>query len=550
MINCFYNITSKDENLNFYTDVLTGIRKDYYINKEKQKGKITQNSSADSIYYEFSLESDRPFKWRVSDDVHIFSDTKSLLEDGKYCVSYYTTLGLVKQITFSKFHTLLKVEYFNMTKSTSPYFVIEPRKSSNGLCLLINEVGSYQSIVLVPMPRIEDEYIFDKIESEFTDYSAIASTNEGIVKFLDTKQLEEFEKFVDRAQALKLTDTAPTSYIDKEDAVLANKLNPKDFNVKRNLSEIVNIADAEEFSYDSNDDFEIKNEPVQGFVEFTAEDLSEEILDSVDTTDDYIAETLAEDEYQDSSEELDALKDVIEVVEDIVEEPDALELVDLAIDETAEEIVTADNAEVIEESSEELIEELFEEVSEIEEEPESEVVLESEVEAQPAEIIDEFTMGEDIDPSAVIENGKTKYFYYGQLDSDNKRTGFGRTTSEDGKTAYEGYYENNKREGVGAYYYKNGELCYYGNWCDNKRDGFGIGVSSFDKSVHIGKFKDNKPFGDGVRVDENGDIRFVKRILSNGVTVELGFDGDKIIVKKYNTDGEIISENTSNLIYF
>jgi len=541
MINCFYNITSKDENLNFYTDVLTGIRKDYYLTKDKQKGKITQNSSSESIFYEFCLESDRPLKWRVSDNTHIFSDSKNL-DDGKYCVSYYTTLGLVKQITFSRFHTLLKVEYFNMTKSTSPYFIIEPRKSSNGLCLLINEVGSFKSIVLVPMPDIDDEYIFDKVEAEFNDYSAIASTNEGVVKFLDSKQLEEFEKFVDRAQALKLTDTAPQSFIEEDDAVLAKKLNPKDFNVKRNLSEIVNIADAEEFSFDNEDDFEIKEEQ-QGFVEFTAEDYLENTEE--------LALTADEDVCCDTTDISDSYFDEADIVEETVDEPAEVfteitvdEFIEAPVEEAVADILIEDG--IIEEVSEnELYEEVIEEPS-----LQVEIVEDASADISVVEFSDEFVVGENIEPDIVIENSNTRYLYYGQLDDDNKRTGFGRTTTDDGKTAYEGYYENNKRDGIGAYYYKNGELCYYGNWKDNKRDGFGIGVSSFDKSVHIGKFNENKPYGDGVRVDNDGEIRFVRRVLSNGFSVEFSFEGDKIIVKKYNSDGEIISENTSNLFYF
>lgn len=532
MINYFYNITSKDENLNFYTDVLTGIRKDYYLSKEKQKGKITQNSNADSVYYEFHIESDRPLKWKVSDNTHIFSESKNI-EEGKYCVSYYTTLGLVKQLTFSRFHTLLKVEYFNMTKSTSPYFVIEPRKSNNGLCLLINEVGSFQSIVLVPMPQIDDEYILNKIDSEFMDYSAVASTNEGVVKFLDSKQLEKFEEFVDRAQALKITDTAPEKFISDEEAVLARKLNPKDFNVKKNLSEAVNIADADEFSYDFNDSVEETIEIKNDFVELETEELFDKFenieLNESETTE--IEETYPEIIDVEITQE-DSLYKITEASEEVVKNT-----VDI-IDEKPYEI----------ENTEEIIEEKIEEVAvEI---PVEVVESSQSIYDLPSEFLDSFIMGDSVEPSAVIENGKTKYFYYGELDNDSKRTGFGRTTTEEGKTAYEGYYCNNKREGVGAYYYKNGELCYYGNWQNNKRDGFGIGVSSFDKSVHIGNFKDNKPSGDGVRVENNGEIRFVKRVLSNGMVVELGFDGDRIIVKKFNSDGEIISENTSNLIYF
>ena len=47
MINYFYNIKLKNEMFDFYSDVLTNIRKDYYLSKLKQKGKLTQNSDSD-----------------------------------------------------------------------------------------------------------------------------------------------------------------------------------------------------------------------------------------------------------------------------------------------------------------------------------------------------------------------------------------------------------------------------------------------------------------------------------------------------------------------
>ena len=88
MINYFYNIKLKNEMFDFYSDVLTNIRKDYYLSKLKQKGKLTQNSDSDYISYEFSLEKDKMLKWLVSDNKSIISESKHL-EDGKYCVDYY-----------------------------------------------------------------------------------------------------------------------------------------------------------------------------------------------------------------------------------------------------------------------------------------------------------------------------------------------------------------------------------------------------------------------------------------------------------------------------
>ena len=581
MVNYFYNITSKEDKINFFTDVFTSIRKEYYLTKDKVKGKITQNSSLDCVHYDFSIANERAFRWNVTDSTHILSDCK-VIDDGKYCVSFYGNSGLYKQLTFSKFHTLLKVEYYNKDKSSTPCVVIEPRKSSNGLCLLLNVVGSYQSVILFPMPHIDDEFVSDKIEMEFEDYSAIASTDDGVIKFLDTKQLEEFEKFVEKTKLRKEIETAPERFIDESEAVLAKKLNPKDFNVKRNLSETLDITQADEFSYDTEDYFDnafaskvegyvddISNEAdlniKQEFVEITADNgkvLDEPIVD-VFYEDDSFYENIS---LGDTEEYEPIVSTFVEYTQEGMVSGEFKEETlgeDLPAESSFVEI-TADNQSEINESEEisndpQIVEEaITEQVIEqiVEEAPAADITsvqmqndVCTEFDGNSSTDID-YVLGQDVIPDRVIENGSAKYMYYGDTDAVGNRVGFGRTTTDDGHTAYEGNYENNKRNGIGAYYYKDGELCYYGNWKDNKREGFGIGISSFDKSVHIGSFKNNKPDGDGARVDSFGNVRFVTKTLSNGMTVMLEFDDDKVIITKYNENGEVISENSSNLKYF
>lgn len=600
MINYFYNIILKTDSCDLYSDVLTGIRKDYNLSKEKQKGKITQNSSGDTLFYEFSIEKEKAMKWSISDSKSIISDCK-VLNDNQSCVNYYDANGKCKSIVFSKYQTLLKVEYYNMLKTAEPYCVIEPRKAGNGLCLLLTSRENIRPSVLYPMPDVQDDYILDKLDLEFDDYTVVASTNEGVVKFLSESQLESFEDFVDRATAMKLTDTAPQSFIEEDDAVLAQKLNPKDFNIKRNLSEIIDISKAQEFSYDNIEEELVSDlvideldlddntdvaynasldqtaevnavEPVDDIAVFEEEtveaDVSYKQVDDVVVSEDAV-ERLAEETTENIvSEEVCAIEDVvIDDAVDVADDSSDEDEVQLEID-TVEEIITPETT--IEETTvedtaqapqaEEDISIVANVVPELVENELSDDSIEQTVEelqdttleadADLEETDNSFEVGETATPDRVIESSSAKYLYFGGLDDDGNRSGFGRTSTEDGKTAYEGSYSNNKRNGVGAYYYKDSSLCYYGDWKDNKREGFGIGVSSFDKSVHVGKFADNKPFGDGVRVNSDGNIKFVKKVLSNGVSVELSFDGDKIIISKYDENGELISENTSNLMYF
>lgn len=507
MINYFYNILLKDDECDLYSDVLTSIRKDYYLSREKQKGKITQDSSADTLFYEFSLEKDKALKWQLSDSENILSDTSSL-EDGKYCVNFYNEYGVCKVLTFSKFHTLLKVEYFDMSVSAVAYCTIEPRKANNELCLLMSRKSTFGSVVLYAMPFVDDEYINDKINNEFTDYSVTASTNAGVVKFLSEEQLELFNDFVDKAIALKASQEAPQSFIEEDDAVLAQKLNPKDFNVKRNLSQAVDLNMAQVFTYDICeqyiDDEDVEENENIAFVETDDNAFDAPVeLDVDKTLEDFLSACEQPQVYVEQPEDADYSCEVEEIKEAESDAPCVV--ADVIYEDDFSDEISDSDFEVCDTKSE---------------------------------------------PDLVIENSNAKYLYFGQLDESGKRCGFGRTTTENGHTAYEGNYSDNKRNGIGSYYYKDGMLCYFGEWKDNKRDGVGVGVSSFDKSIHVGKFSDNKPVSDGVRIDGNGEIKFIKKMLSNGLTVVLEFDGDKILIKKYDKNGELISENSSNLMYF
>lgn len=538
MINYFYNIALKADNCDFYSDVLTSIRKDFYLSKAKQKGKITQDSNGDSIFYEFSLEKDKNLKWMVSDSDSIISDSKSA-EDNKYCVNYYSESGLCKRITFSKFHTLLMVEYFELTRSQQPYRVIEPRKSDDGLCLLITSPISYQSDALFAMPKVDDEYIQDIVDDEFTDYSVVASTNDGVVKFLNNDQLELFKEFVRTAEERKASDTAPKRFIDEDDAVLAQKFNPKDFNLKRNLSEVLNIADAKEFNCDIEDIIE---------TDVYDEDVSNEDIDLESPADDVIEpEVLTTDAQKPEFKEVESFNDTQMVVDDtdllvekvVISETEEDRVVEeLAVDTTVDEIV---EPVVIEEVSIDTAESgAFDEITENETLQDTEDVVLSE----------EFEVSKLEDADSVIENSSSKYYYYGELDANSNRCGYGRTATENGHTAYEGQYLDNKRDGIGSYYYKDGKLCYYGEWKNNKREGVGVGISSFDNSIHVGTFENNKPVGDGARIAKDGKVDFITKTLSSGITVKMQFVNDTIIITKYNENGDIISENSSNLNMF
>lgn len=160
---------------------------------------------------------------------------------------------------------------------------------------------------------------------------------------------------------------------------------------------------------------------------------------------------------------------------------------------------------------------------------------------KPEEIPQEKTHGES-EPDAILSVGNESYSYFGSLDEDNRRDGYGRTVTNEGNTAYEGYYKNDKRNGFGTFYYKNRKVNFIGNWSDNYRQGFGVGFRSSDGTSHIGKWDRNNPEGIGARFDKDGNFIFLGR-YENGMKQGKGFtlDEDGSFILSIFRDDEVIA---------
>lgn len=171
------------------------------------------------------------------------------------------------------------------------------------------------------------------------------------------------------------------------------------------------------------------------------------------------------------------------------------------------------------------------------------------------EINDEFTedLSDDIsistnpveteNPDKIIESCGEDYSYFGDLNDDGKRNGYGRTSASTGKTAYEGEYLEDKRNGFGTFYYKNGDINFVGNWQNNIRNGFGVGFRSSDKTAHIGKWENNIPNGIGARFDKNGNFLFLGNYVEGkkqgiGISVD---ENNNFIVSHFKDDQVISS---------
>lgn len=165
---------------------------------------------------------------------------------------------------------------------------------------------------------------------------------------------------------------------------------------------------------------------------------------------------------------------------------------------------------------------------------------------------DKVQMFEDYDeePDLSIESSGENYRYYGQINDNNERDGYGRTVTSEGTTAYEGEYKEDKRNGFGAFYYKDGRINYVGNWNKNTRNGFGIGFRGSDGSAHIGNWFNNQPEGLGARFEKDGSFVFLGSYYDGkkqgkGITLD---DDGSFIVSVFKDDKVIASYKIDDLI--
>lgn len=153
-------------------------------------------------------------------------------------------------------------------------------------------------------------------------------------------------------------------------------------------------------------------------------------------------------------------------------------------------------------------------------------------------------------------NTREKGLYFGSLDDNNSRSGYGRTESVKGNTLYEGEYKNDMRSGFGVSYFKTGKVAYIGNWHNDKQNGFGIEIRPNDGSVTFSNFENNIKKGISAKFDKNGKLLYVGNWYDEaaiGAGVSFNEDNGNMFISKWK-DGKQLNSGTvidkeGNVIY-
>lgn len=562
-------------------DILSKIRKNFFEHNKRQSDKIVQNFNDFTIKYTYNLEKNKPMKWVVQKNKKTIEESV-IVSINSYEIRTYNDEGKqVCSIEFSNDHTI-KTVTFALDDET-----VVVSCGTNGDEPVLYYRGQSLNADLHLLEINEDDEVLEVLAERNPYITVTALTNRGVVYFGTDEEIRSVEREVERAKTIIADRNAPKVYNTPEDRETGFNFKDNDFNLKKNMNQTFDISKSEYFDFNEED-----NPSVFDDVEDSSSlDLENIALDNEDTVE---VESI-------SAKIDDALENTVEpeettTIEENIE--DNIEINETVVDEEKEEVETSENTDEqsnIEEITDDTNDEKTEDITgetDVAEETENTAVEENQVEENPTEqqeivednsidddtkvapnftneeilrevlnammnnskeneppnvvtSVNETPQAERFDKNAdlIINSGNEKYCYYGDINDDCMRDGYGRTEMSNGKTAYEGNYKNNKRNGFGSFYYKNGGLCYTGEWKDNKRNGFGVGVRSSDGSFHAGTWSNNKPEGVGARFDKYGKLSYIanfKNGKESGLCVEYREDGGITIFKWVNDAKKII----------
>lgn len=562
-------------------DILSKIRKNFFEHNKRQSDKIVQNFNDFTIKYTYNLEKNKPMKWVVQKNKKTIEESV-IVSINSYEIRTYNDEGKqVCSIEFSNDHTI-KTVTFALDDET-----VVVSCGTNGDEPVLYYRGQSLNADLHLLEINEDDEVLEILAERNPYITVTALTNRGVVYFGTDEEIRSVKREVERAKTIIADRNAPKVYNTPEDRETGFNFKDNDFNLKKNMNQTFDISKSEYFDFNEED-----NPSVFDDVEDSSSlDLENIALDNEDTVE---VESI-------SAKIDDALENTVEpeettTIEENIE--DNIEINETVVDEEKEEVETSENTDEqnnIEEITDDTNDEKTEDITgetDVAEENENTAVEENQVEENPTEqqeivednsidddtkvapnftneeilrevlnammnnskeneppkvvtSVNETPQAERFDKNAdlIINSGNEKYCYYGDINDDCMRDGYGRTEMSNGKTAYEGNYKNNKRNGFGSFYYKNGGLCYTGEWKDNKRNGFGVGVRSSDGSFHAGTWSNNKPEGVGARFDKYGKLSYIanfKKGKESGLCVEYREDGGITIFKWVNDAKKII----------
>lgn len=593
----FYGLSMKSRDINDVRgDIFSNILMKYLTSLKPVSGRLYRVADNSKYEYSYSFIPSKPISWRVIKNRRVIEDVEKMTE-GKFCLNYYDDNGRdVKRVIFNNQKKWIKTNYYNSVYGEALVCSLVPKEINGETAILQYVTGDPYPITLHSCPIASNSQVMQNVLARVPEPEVTALTNYGLMYFASEETLKLYNQVLSEEERKFSEASKPQVFNTKEDVVGGFCFDVSSFDSTRTSDSVFDLQSAEELteegfideqqvlSVDEIDQMEIPSrfEAEQISEDYSVEDeISKAIRIISESTNLEIDETLifVQDESADDASEseiIEPVTDESETDDNISEEPsvadsesevttemftaesentEAVELSDDVIDDLLqiqndEEIVANpldDSLELLnmdDEAIDDYVSTLIDSILLDAKSTAQDFLLDKVDEFAEAEssVVQDNNIIKSVDyiaentPDLSIESNGLEYYYYGELDADNNRSGRGKTLMADGKTAYEGDYINDMRDGVGSFYFKDGSLCYWGQWSKNQRSGFGIGISSETGFAHIGSWDNNKPTGIGARFDKDGKFMYLDSAchkINGGIRVT-GFTDNSLFVEVWD----------------
>ena len=586
---------------NPYTDMLTAVRKSYYESGLKTQKMKTSKRVNDVIYrYNYNLNEDTVLKWRVYNETHIVERVISP-NNQNYRVEIRDRSGTIlkKCIYFGTYHNWIKTKYFDET-SEKPVMELA-YFNKNGVTVMLRytpDRSPDKPEILYPCSPVNDDSIRKSITDELGTPDVFVICSNGFVYFADHEYTKKWNDMAYELQQIRARAEYIAPSADTKTIVMEPK--KEEDTMSREEKERIDLTRTKEVIIPKvigEDSVVIKNSPVPGDsvsslparnidisdvgrteapamenkvhsdslvgysdedsvgVERSAYNTGEFEVDIVDNNSD-LSDLGSTQDYDDSAENTDPEPKRsydyrrVRPIRTINPFEDLPERIGGRNDVSNSSVSSGNTVDDVKRAYENVrIANSISSAAPAAPQPAS-------VQA-PAKRTISSVASYTLTPSKTIKvNEDEIYYYYGSLDEEGRRSGYGRTAMKNGHTAYDGSYTGDLRNGFGVYYYRNGKVCYVGDWKNNHKHGVGISFNHKDRTMYVGGWDKDNPIGMGAKFDNNGELSFAGR-WANGRREGVGMlynpkDGG-VFVSRWEND--VLSErgtvfdSMGNLVY-
>lgn len=569
----YYGVSVEEyDSFDVSASVLSNVRREFFATGMQQKNNFTQNVDGITFKYNYCLKADDTIKWTVYKRKNPYQTTHQFGND-KYFIQTSDHQGKVlRRIYFDSAHIWQKTNYYSIIFGDRPVCSVVPfvLDGKNVILKYVKDVKDPEILYLCNMPKTNE--VANRLVKCMPLFDASALTNLGVVFFANKENLLIFNKTLLDIEKQIEAENTPKVYIDKEDKVNGIRLRKEDFNINRNLNQTYDITKAPLFENDISNDFACEspylnnnnedaqsnknynsinfinsedNDKLQDYSQKNPYDLFEQLqncenseqlckvddIHPLQVQSDKFADLQKENNLQKEQEIFDSLANCAYFDNETAN--DTVRAIDKQQTGTLQEVQNYHNIDDSKKVESEISEQanVHLEFNKLDDEIFADYIARQAVEKiKQAENI--AVKEQEAEPDLTVFGGDEEYFYYGGKDQQGNRCGYGRTLMENGRTAYEGAYENDMRNGFGCFYYKNGNFCYLGDWVNNQKDGMGVCRRDSDGVMQIGKWKNDKPVGISARSDKDGNIIYVGKYVNgkrNGVGITYDENGNAIV---------------------